>query len=854
MQIVLKRAEKMITEDFSKAYRINSGCLQVFLQPVRNGCLQRQMFLGEYRIGNEIPSLCKVWVQEEINEKYCFQFTALEETVLEIIESTDQIRDCFYSALAVSEEEREKAGEDQLLIRYQTGRKDKLLQVQRMKDLEEHFGERSADTVLWAFQKEKDRKIGRVERTDNEIYNAAAYLCKMQNISIASYERVCKAVGTNMTLDDIARISGFICRKVEVQKDWGKILNEPMLCRIGSEREWGICIPTGEKHVRILLPAAGKCKKMKTEDNVEIQDAVAWVFHRPFREEHVAFKDIVKLTVDVFSFRDLVFLLLCMTLTTGIGIQLASLSQMVYDVLIPQGDSGMILGIGGMFLLSMAAGLCFAVERNLISYRMDCSLRYTLQAAVYEHVFHLPENFFRNKDSAEQAYRIQLLTSSYMRVYKNATQILLQGFFSLAYVWKMHSYSAMLSHIATVFVVLNVLITIGVGCLDRIVQRNKTRMIGQMRSFLYQTMSGIEVIRAFGAEDDILQVHMERAEGAGLADKKSADNRRVSGMLGILSNALAVIVLYDVYMTRNTGISIGQFMGFVTAFMSFSGVMCIVAGNGMDMVAMLPMLKDSVAFLKISPERSSRGEIPEHLSGEIQLSHVNFSYGRNQKLVLQDISLHIHPGEYVGIVGETGCGKSTLLRLLLGFDRPLTGQIYYDGITIDRFCMTELRRRMGVVLQDGSLFSGSIYRNIKIACPQATAEQIEQAVEDSCLREVIDRMPMGLETFVSEQGRTLSGGEKQRILIARAIVGNPDIIFFDEATSSLDNISQNHISTSLEKYHVTRLVVAHRLSTIMHCDRIIVLDKGRIVESGTYSELIAKQGKFLELTQKQIIK
>ena len=809
MQIIeLRRFQKLITEEPDRAYRIHRGSIRVFLQPVYNGKLQRQMFWGEYQEEDEIPSLNHREMSGNVDKWYYFVITALEETRLEMLDH------CQW----------ETGWEKELLVQYENAWEESASRVHRVKD--------------------------KIPHSQNAEYQAASSLCQMQKIPIASYDKIRKAIGEEPEMDDIARISGFICRQVVLEKGWQHRLSEPVLCHLNQE--WCIGIPGKYGKIHFLFPSDGKVRKVHDEE-FEKMDATAWFFHRSFQNERVNIKDIIQLTAEVFSVWEIFFLLVCMFLITWIGIRMAYLSQMIYDVLIPLGDQSMIGGIAGIFLACVAANLCFTSAKNLISYRMDSRVRYTLQAAVYERVFHLPEKFFRNRDSAEQAYRIQLLTSSYMRLYTNIIQILLQGGFSLAYLWKMHSYSSVLSHIATWFLVLNVLITILIGWLDRISQRNKSCSIGRFRSFLYQTLSGIEVIRTFGAEDDILQTHMKQIERVGIADKKSADNRRFSAMLGTISNALAIIILYNAYATTSTGITIGAFMGFITLFLSFSATMCMVAQNSMDIISMMPMIKDSSIFFREIPERSGKGEIPEKLEGDIQLSHVSFAYGRNQKNVLQDISIHIQPGEYVGIVGETGCGKSTLLRLMLGFEKPISGQIYYDGITTERYSLPELRRKVGVVLQEGSLFLGSIYRNIKIANPKATPEQVRRAVEDAGLAEVVERMPMGLNTFVSEQGRTLSGGEKQRILIARAIVGSPKIIFFDEATSSLDNISQSHISESLEKYQATRVVIAHRLSTIVHCDRIIVLDQGRIKEIGTYQELMEKRGKFFELTQKQII-
>ena len=241
----------------------------------------------------------------------------------------------------------------------------------------------------------------------------------------------------------------------------------------------------------------------------------------------------------------------------------------------------------------------------------------------------------------------------------------------------------------------------------------------------------------------------------------------------------------------------------------------------------------------------------ERLSGGIELNNVSFRYNENMPLILDDLSLKIRPGQYVAIVGRTGCGKSTLLRLLLGFEKPQKGAIYYDGKDLERIDLRSLRRRIGVVMQNGKLFQGDIYSNIVISAPWLSQQDAWEAAELTGIAEDIRRMPMGMNTIISEGSGGISGGQRQRLMIARAIAPKPKILMFDEATSALDNITQKKVSESLDRLKCTRIVIAHRLSTIRQCDRILVLDQGKIVEDGTYDELIASDGFFAELVARQ---
>ena len=240
------------------------------------------------------------------------------------------------------------------------------------------------------------------------------------------------------------------------------------------------------------------------------------------------------------------------------------------------------------------------------------------------------------------------------------------------------------------------------------------------------------------------------------------------------------------------------------------------------------------------------------LTGDIEVQHAAFRYSAERPLVLRDLSLRIKPGEFVALVGPSGSGKSTLLRLLLGFEHLDSGAIYFDGQDLDGpRRATSLRRQIGVVLQNGRLMSGDIFTNI-VGSSTATLDEAWEAARMAGFAEDIEAMPMGMHTVISEGGGTLSGGQRQRLLIARAIVHRPRILLFDEATSALDNRTQAIVSASLERLQATRIVVAHRLSTIRNADRISSSIAGAIVQSGTYDELMRRDGPFAELARRQI--
>jgi len=244
-------------------------------------------------------------------------------------------------------------------------------------------------------------------------------------------------------------------------------------------------------------------------------------------------------------------------------------------------------------------------------------------------------------------------------------------------------------------------------------------------------------------------------------------------------------------------------------------------------------------------------EIVTRLNGSIELNNVYFRYNENTPYIVDGMNLKIKAGEYIALVGATGCGKSTLMRLLLGFETPQKGAIYIDGKDISTLDPGSLRRKIGVVMQNGTLFQGDIYSNIVISAPQLSLKEAWEAAETAGIADDIRKMPMGMQTVISEGQGGISGGQKQRIMIARAIAPKPRILMFDEATSALDNRTQKHVSDALDRLKCTRIVIAHRLSTIKNCDRILVLEGGRIIEDGTYDELLSLNGVFSDLVARQ---
>jgi ATP-binding cassette subfamily C protein len=271
----------------------------------------------------------------------------------------------------------------------------------------------------------------------------------------------------------------------------------------------------------------------------------------------------------------------------------------------------------------------------------------------------------------------------------------------------------------------------------------------------------------------------------------------------------------------------------------------------MSVLAVIPTYERLKPILDTEPESDETKVAPGRLRGELSVSHLSFRYTTDGPWILKDISFHVQPGEFVAFVGSSGCGKSTMMRLLLGFERPQQGGIYYDSQDLASLDARAVRQQLGVVLQESRVLPTDIFRNI-VGTTSRTMDDAWEAAEMAGLADDVRQMPMGMHTVVSEGGGTFSGGQRQRLLIARALVNKPRVIFFDEATSALDNKAQAMVTQSMDRMDATRIVIAHRLSTVVNADRIFYFDGGAIREEGTYEELLAKNGLFAELAKRQI--
>lgn len=683
----------------------------------------------------------------------------------------------------------------------------------------------------------------------NAAYQALSFVCSRVGIDILDPDEVIARCPKNPDIVEIARASHFICRKVILESDWFESDCGGLIGTLNQEIV--ACVPGKSGKYLIYRTSDGSVTTITKELAHQISPQ-AYSVGRTLPLKTLTKKDVVTFCKKSITTRDVVpasvFALICAL----IGILLPTLNQMIYDDYIPLGNVGHLAQLCVVMLSFMIGNVFFSIVKNLFDFRITSRVGNELQNAVYHRLFHLPESFFRSFDSADLGQRVMNIGSTATQI-ANATVISgISALFSLVYLIRMYTYSGKLSWIGLGMYLAYILVVVWLTAMTHKREALIAQASGEANSKLYQYLNGVDKIRMAGVEERALLSYMQPYSKQQSEEIKV--NRLVSAKeaLACVVSSIFSMILYLVIVKSKINLSVGSFVAFNTAFGSFTGAL----GGLVSELLSLYQEKETVhrfwPIFDAVPEDDETKEVPGEMSGALALEHVSFAYEQGGKNVLNDLSLNIKSGEYVGIVGSSGCGKSTLLKLLLGFESPNSGIVMVDGKDLRSIDKGAYRRQLGVVLQNGKLISGSIYENITITASHVSMESVNEVIDQVGLRHDISQMPMGIHTMLSENCNTISGGQQQRILIARAIVGNPKILIFDEATSALDNITQAAVSRNLDKMNVTRIVVAHRLSTIKNCDRILVLRDGNIAEEGNYESLMSRKGLFYALASRQI--
>ncbi len=579
--------------------------------------------------------------------------------------------------------------------------------------------------------------------------------------------------------------------------------------------------------------------------------AEAWLFYEPLGSAPATLNDLFRLafkrlTVDCVRYVAMGFLGGLVMLIPAV------ILGFVADEVIPGGDVDLLYVVCIALVTVALIGSLLQVLQGMALMRIEGRAASRADAAFWDRLLRLPSHFLRGYSSGDLALRgstFQTLRDAVQDVVANSV---LSIIFLLPVFLLIFAYEPRLAGVTAIFALISLTATVILGLRQITPHGRVVRAMQHLAGQLFQIINGISVLRIAGAEGSAFAVwareYREQKQGELERDAVEEHVQALSAAMPLLTG---VVLLASVTFLGGDTITIGDFLVVFTAFMVFQTAVARLGASFSAVAAILPTIEQVKPLLEEPPEISSEGEPVEILTGDIKLDHICFRYNADGPLILNDVSIHINPGEFVAITGESGAGKSTLFRLMLGLDKPASGAVYYDGRDIRQLNVKQVRRKIGAVPQTVQLHPDDVWDNIVGDHEGATTDDVWEAARLAVIDEQIASMPMKMMTFVGAGGGT-SGGESQRITIAHALLSNPRILLFDEATNWLDNESQAQVMENLTQMNTTRVVIAHRLSTLRQADRIYVLQDGQVVEEGNFEELLGRGRIFANLVRRQM--
>lgn len=647
-----------------------------------------------------------------------------------------------------------------------------------------------------------------------------------------------------------ARASGFQIRPVRLESGWYKRDMTPVVAFLREGHRPVAVVPGPGRRCRIHDPALKEPVKVNKKTTEELEPT-AYMVYPPLPTEASTFKGILGRYLHIH--RGIIFGMLLSGLAAGFLSILTpvALSLVVREV-IPSADQGLMNQIFGLLIACALAAAMFEMSRALLQFRLESKVEAELQAAFFDRLLKLPVGFFRNFTAGDLTDRVLGVARIREMIAGQTLRALFGVVFGLFHLAVLFVFDPILATVAVGLIIAAAAVTIAFFIIQLKYERTIAHLQGAISGKVLQFISAITKIRAAGAEPHAFADWANQfAEQRTHTYAAQAVARRLMVFQAVFP-ILATTGILLFTMGRTHELSSADFMALYLSFMTFITYFLTAGTTSLVMLQAVPVVERMRPILEAEPEQTLVKDDPGVLSGRLDVEQVDYRYHPDGPLVLHNLSMKIAPGEFTAVVGPSGSGKSTLVQLLLGFDAPEKGGVYYDGRDLNELDISSVRRQLGVVLQNSQITTGSILFNIIGSLP-LTEDDAWEAARLADVAADIEQMPMGLHTQITGGAGTLSGGQRQRILIARALAAKAKILFFDEATSALDNHSQDRIRLALEELQVSRLVIAHRLSTIINADRIYVLVDGKIEESGTYEELMANKGVFSQMAQRQMV-
>ena len=649
-------------------------------------------------------------------------------------------------------------------------------------------------------------------------------------------------------LEFCLRPHGVMHRSVRLAGKWYADAFGPMLGFLKEDSRPVALLPQPFMGYWFHDPDTGEKKRLDRR-TAELFDEDAVCFYLPLPPKKLGVADLIVYMKNCLSASDIILVVALSLISSLVTLILPNITRFITGSVLDQRNMPMLIGTA-VFLVSVTiSSLLIGTVRSLSMGRLEIKTSLSVEAAVMSRVMNLPPRFFRQYSSGELSSRLDAVSQLCGLLLGNVFSLGLTSLMSLLHITQIFRFAPALVAPSLLLIAA----TVGIGLISALMQmkiaKRRMELAAKENGMSFALISGVQKIKLAGAEKRAFSRWARAFTASAELSYNPPMFIKVSGVIATAVSLVGTMVIY--YLAVKTRVSASEYIAFSSSYGIVTGAFSSLTSVALTVASIKPILEMAEPIMRSEPESAENKAMVTQLSGNIELSNVYFRYTDSMPYVVDGMSLKIKAGEYIAIVGTTGCGKSTLMRLMLGFETPEKGAVYYDGRDMSKLDLPSLRRRIGVVMQDGNLFQGDIYSNIVISAPQLTLAEAWEAAEIAGIADDIRAMPMGMQTVIAEGQGGISGGQKQRLMIARAVAPKPKILMFDEATSALDNRTQKQVSDALDKLKCTRIVIAHRLSTIRNCDRILVLDKGHIMEDGTYEELIAKNGFFANLVARQ---
>jgi len=662
-------------------------------------------------------------------------------------------------------------------------------------------------------------------------------------------EKVASTEDPRQLLSEISRSSEIPFRQVSLTGAWWTLDGGALLGFFADNQAPIALLPTSRGgRYRLIEPTTLNEKIVDASIAKQIHPT-AFSFSPPFPESLNSTKGLLFFFLK-HSRKEFFPLILYSLLAALIAIFPPVAMAHLFNTYVPDAQIALVWQVLIAWILAGCAIALFFFLRALTLVRIEGRSSNQIQLALFDRLLKLSPKFFRNEGAGDLLTRILSIEHIRTLITGSAARALFSGIFSLLYIIVMFLFSPLLTLVACCVLAISLCVSLRLSFLYARKQTLLFDLYGKGNAFVVQILASIAKLRTAGAEN---YAFSRWASEFATYKKLELEAVQIQNSVNMLNTLLPFALYLGIFTCMILGqqtLHLGTFLAFNAAFVSFYLAFIDLNNTLLEMAPIFPLCKRVQTILAQPPEERIKDIRPGRLSGKIEIRELSFRYDPEGHFILNKLTFEVQPGQFIGIVGPSGCGKSTLLRLLLGFETPHSGAVYYDDQDLSGVSINEVRRQLGVVLQEEGIIGGSIYDNL--CCGRIySQEQVTRALTISGFATDLENFPMGVNTHLPTGGGTLSGGQKQRLLIARALLPNPKILLLDEATSALDNTNQEQITQSLNALNVTRVVIAHRLSTLARADKIYVMDKGSFIQEGTFDKLATVPGLFSKMLKRQ---